>query len=174
MPFSDRLKLAWELKQTVFGREFHTLITLHTQKFLPTRSLLPFQLRSFLYLYADGWTKILRYVIISIHYFCNLSNLDGRVYVYVCIWLGLELGLVLGLGFGLGLVLGFGLGLGFAMICSGHGHLCLTGCGNSGPIISAQLGAGCSLHFYYRIRNGIPLSQTAVILRPVSVSVLAE
>ena len=33
MPFSDRLKLAWELKQTVFGREFHTLITQHTQKF---------------------------------------------------------------------------------------------------------------------------------------------
>jgi len=32
MPFSDRLKLAWELKQTVFGREFHTLITLHTHK----------------------------------------------------------------------------------------------------------------------------------------------
>ena len=160
MPFSDRLKLAWELKQTVFGREFHTLITLHTQKFLPTRSLLPFQLRSFLYLYADGWTKILRYVIISIHYFCNLSNLDGHVYVYVCIWLGFGLGLVLGLG--------------FAMICSGHGHLCLTRCGNSAPIISAQLGAGCSLHFYYRIRNGIPLSQTAVILRPVSVSVLAE
>ena len=39
--------------------------------------------------------------------------------VYVCIWLGL------------GLV--FGLGLGFAMICSGHGHLCLTVCGNSAP-----------------------------------------
>jgi len=56
-----------------------------------------------------------------IHYFCNLSNIDGRVYVYVCIWLGL------------GLVLGFGLGLEFAMICSGHGHLCLTGCRNSAP-----------------------------------------
>jgi len=41
-------------------------------------------------------------------------NIDGRV--YVCIWLGLVLGSVL--------VLGFGLGLGFAMICSGHGHLC--------------------------------------------------
>ena len=49
-----------------------------------------------------------------IQYFCNPSNTDGRVHVYVCIWLGL----------GLGLVLGFGLGLGFAMICSGHGHLC--------------------------------------------------
>ena len=58
---------------------------------------------------------------IAIHYFCNLSNLDGRVYVYVCIWLRL----------GLGLVLGFGLGLGFAVICSGHGHLCLTGCAPS-------------------------------------------
>jgi len=34
---------------------------------------------------------------IAIHYFCNLSNLDGRVYVYVCIWLRLGLGLVLGL-----------------------------------------------------------------------------
>jgi len=43
---------------------------------------------------------------VCIYYFCNLSNLDGRVYVNVCIWLGL----------GLGLVLGFGLGLGFAMI----------------------------------------------------------
>jgi len=42
----------------------------------------------------------------TIHYFCNPSNIDGRVYVYVCIWFGL------------------GLGLGFAMICSGHGHLC--------------------------------------------------
>jgi len=68
-----------------------------------------------------------------IHYFCNLSNLDGRVYVWLGLGLGLVLGLVLGLGFGLGLVLGFGLGLGFAMICSGHGHLCLTGCGNSAP-----------------------------------------
>ena len=48
------------------------------------------------------------------------------------------LGLVLGLGFGLGLVLGFGLGLGFAMICSGHGHLCLTGCGNSAPLESCK------------------------------------
>ena len=47
-----------------------------------------------------------------IHYFCNPSNIDGRV--YVCIWLGL----------GLGFALGFGLGLGFAVICSGHGHLC--------------------------------------------------
>ena len=64
----------------------------------------------------------------TIHYFCNPSNIDGRVYVYVGIWLGLGLGLVLGsvlgLGLGLGLVLGFELGLGFAMICSGHGHLC--------------------------------------------------
>ena len=41
--------------------------------------------------------------------FCNPSNLDGRVYVYVCIWLGLGLAL--------------GLRLGFAMIYSGHGHL---------------------------------------------------
>ena len=57
---------------------------------------------------------------LRIHYFCNSSNIDGRVYVYVyvCIWLGLVLGSVLGL------VLWFGLGLGFAMICSGHGHLC--------------------------------------------------
>jgi len=29
-----------------------------------------------------------RYPTSVIHYFCNLSNLDGRVYVYVCIWLG--------------------------------------------------------------------------------------
>jgi len=29
-----------------------------------------------------------RKVSIHIHYFCNLSDLDGRVYVYVCIWLG--------------------------------------------------------------------------------------
>jgi len=67
--------------------------------------------------------------LMDIHYFCNLSNLDGCVYVYVCIWLGL----------GLGLVLGFGLGLGFALICSGHGHLhlCLTGCGNSAPLMDA-------------------------------------
>jgi len=57
------------------------------------------------------------------HYFCNPSNLDGRVYVYVCIWLGL----------GLVLRLGLGLRLRFAMICSGHGHLCLTGCRNSAP-----------------------------------------
>jgi len=35
---------------------------------------------------------------------------------------------------GLGLVLGFGLGLGFAMICSRHGHPCLTGCGQGGYI----------------------------------------
>jgi len=59
------------------------------------------------------------------HYFCNPSNLDGRVYVYVFIWLGL--------GLGLGLVLRIGLRLGFAMIRSGHGHLCLTGCRNNAP-----------------------------------------
>jgi len=63
---------------------------------------------------SGGGTEI--HAIHGIHYFCNPSNIDGRVYVYVCIWLGL--GLVLGL------VLGFGLGLGFAMMCSGHGHLC--------------------------------------------------
>ena len=40
-----------------------------------------------------------------------------------CIWLGL----------GLGIGLGLGLRLGFAMTCSGHGHLCLTGCRNSAP-----------------------------------------
>jgi len=37
---------------------------------------------------------------------------------------------------GLGLVLGFGLGLGFAMICSRHGHPCLTGCGNRDHVIA--------------------------------------
>ena len=67
------------------------------------------------------------------HYFCNPSNLDGRVYVYVFIWLGLGLGLALGLGLGLVLRLGLGLRLGLAMICSGHSHLCLTGCRNSAP-----------------------------------------
>ena len=90
-----------------------------------------------------GYTRIqfLRAVShsLGIHYFCNLSSLDGRVYVCVCIWLGLGLGLVLGLGFGLGLKLGFGSGLGFAMICSGHGHLCLTGCGNSAPSLGARV-----------------------------------
>ena len=30
-------------------------------------------------------------------------------------------------------MLGLGLVLGFAMICFGHGHLCLTGCRNSAP-----------------------------------------
>ena len=78
-------------------------------------------------MYYVGVNKAIKYSrrgLNPIHYFCNPSNIDGRVYVYVCIWLGL--GLVLGsvLGLGLGLVLGFGLGLGFAMICSGHGHLC--------------------------------------------------
>ena len=74
-----------------------------------------------------GYTRIqfLRAVShsLGIHYFCNLSNLDGRVYVYVglCIWLGLGLGLV------------------FAMICSGHGHLCLTGFGNSAPSLGARV-----------------------------------
>ena len=58
---------------------------------------------------------------VDAHYFCNPSNPDGRVYVYVCIWLGLVLRL------------GLGLRLGFATTCSGHGHLCLTGCRNSAP-----------------------------------------
>ena len=38
-------------------------------------------------------------------------------------------------------MLGFGLGLGFAMICSGHSHLCLTGCGNNAPLTDAHSAA---------------------------------
>ena len=80
-----------------------------------------------------------------------MSNLDGRVYVYACIWLGL------GLVSGLGLVLWFGLGLGFAMICSGHGHLCLTGCGNSAPYRVGQKARPQTLHLDHTSVKSLPI-----------------
>ena len=65
---------------------------------------------------AAFWTRYSwpNSLISALTIFCNPSNLDGRVIVYVCIWLGLGLA--------------SGIRLGFAMICSRHGHLCLTGC----------------------------------------------